>query len=77
MCGNCHVCPFLVDLCLQVLSVIAQQILTLQRAKAAGVKQFDFEGTRLGLRPTFSIFITMVRKLIPLTRGSPVCGTHA
>ena len=47
--------------------MIAQQILTLQRAKAAGVKMFDFEGTRLGLRPTFSIFITMVG-------GGPVCG---
>ena len=34
----------------QVLSVIAQQILSLQRAKAAGVKSFEFEGTRLSLR---------------------------
>ena len=44
---------------LEVLSVIAQQILSLQRAKAAGVKSFEFEGTRLTLRPTFSVFITM------------------
>jgi dynein heavy chain len=43
----------------QVLSVIAQQILTMQRAKAAGVKSFEFEGTKLSLRPTFSVFITM------------------
>ena len=35
---------------LEVLSVIAQQILTMQRAKAAGVKTFEFEGTRLALR---------------------------
>lgn len=35
---------------LEVLSVIAQQILTMQRAKAAGLKMFDFEGTRLALR---------------------------
>jgi hypothetical protein len=34
----------------KVLSVIAQQILSLQRAKAAGVKSFEFEGTRLALR---------------------------
>ena len=39
--------------------MIAQQILTMQRAKAAGVKTFEFEGTRLSLRPTFSVFITM------------------
>jgi dynein heavy chain len=38
---------------LEVLSVIAQQILTMQRAKAAGVSSFEFEGTRLSLRPTF------------------------
>eukprot|EP00955_Chlamydomonas_euryale_P059930 357545-Chlamydomonas_euryale.AAC.2 len=31
----------------------------MQRAKAAGVKSFEFEGTRLSLRPTFSVFITM------------------
>lgn len=44
---------------LEVLSVIAQQILTMQRAKAAKLAVFDFEGSRISLRPTFSVFITM------------------
>jgi dynein heavy chain, axonemal len=42
-----------------VLSVVAQQVLTLQRAKAAKLTRFDFEGTTLSLRPTFGIFVTM------------------
>jgi hypothetical protein len=46
-------------LSLQVLSVIAQQILTIQRAKAAHLKTFEFEGTKLSLRDTCSVFITM------------------
>ena len=39
--------------------MIAQQILTMQRAKAMGLKTFEFEGTKLSLRPTFCVFITM------------------
>ena len=44
---------------LEVLSVIAQQILTIQRAKSANVKSFEFEGTRLQLRKTCNCFITI------------------
>ena len=44
---------------LEVLSVIAQQILTITRAKAARALVFDFEGTRLPLRRTCNVFITM------------------
>jgi dynein heavy chain len=44
---------------LEVLSVIAQQILTIQRAKIAGQHEFFFEGTHLGLRHTANVYITM------------------
>ena len=44
---------------LEVLSVIAQQILTLQNAKRARVKKFEFEGTTLTLNPDANVFITM------------------
>jgi len=45
---------------LEVLSVIAQQILSLQRAKAAGVKSFEFEGTRLTLRCGRAVFALLL-----------------
>jgi dynein heavy chain len=44
---------------IEVLSVIAQQILTIQTAVSAGKTQFDFEGRLLPLDPACSVFITM------------------
>ncbi|XP_041348477.1 dynein heavy chain 3, axonemal-like isoform X2 [Gigantopelta aegis] len=44
---------------LEVLSVIAQQVQTIQRAIAEQRKTFIFEGTSISLDPTCTIFITM------------------
>jgi dynein heavy chain len=44
---------------IEVLSVIAQQLLTLFGAKARREERVDFENTNIRLLPSFCVFITM------------------
>eukprot|EP00360_Condylostoma_magnum_P000132 CAMPEP_0168313692 /NCGR_PEP_ID=MMETSP0210-20121227/3737_1 /TAXON_ID=40633 /ORGANISM="Condylostoma magnum, Strain COL2" /LENGTH=117 /DNA_ID=CAMNT_0008273587 /DNA_START=4495 /DNA_END=4848 /DNA_ORIENTATION=+ len=43
----------------EVLSVVAQQLQTLLERKRAQDYEFDFEGSLIFMKPTFSVFITM------------------
>lgn len=43
----------------QVLSVVAQQLLTIQNALKANMSPFNFEGRMIKLLPTCGVFITM------------------
>lgn len=44
---------------IEVLSVVAQQITTLQEAVSAGLEVCEFEGTTVTVNPSFAVFITM------------------
>ena len=44
---------------IEVLSVIAQQLLILFGEKAKGSSGCEFEGSQIRILPTFSVFITM------------------
>ncbi|KAK6626145.1 hypothetical protein RUM43_006450 [Polyplax serrata] len=44
---------------IEVLSVIAQQVVTIQKAQIQRLDRFMFEGVEIGLKPSCAVFITM------------------
>ena len=44
---------------IEVLSVIGQQVMSIQLAIKQGVEQIDFEGSTIKVKPSFAVFITM------------------
>jgi dynein heavy chain len=63
---------------IEVLSVVAQQLLTIQAALKANLDKFQFEGRQISLVPTCGVFITMVRASCRRSQEmshSPLCST--
>jgi dynein heavy chain len=58
-------------ICIEVLSVIVQQITPIQNAIQAGVKYFRFENRDVALFPRYAVFIVMN----PDMRGGRNCRT--
>jgi dynein heavy chain len=52
-----------------VLSVVAQQLLTIQNALKANLSPFNFEGRMIKLVPTCGVFITMVSQRFAWVEG--------
>ncbi|KAK3917290.1 Dynein heavy chain 1, axonemal [Frankliniella fusca] len=44
---------------IEVLSVVAQQVVSIQKAQAARMQRFQFEGVEIALKPSAAVFITM------------------